>query len=70
MNTFLRYLIYWCIVWYIIVGIRIASLRTHEYILASQGTHEGVVLRESYTLHYVTDRLRIQKMYNEIMRTM
>ena len=39
-----------------------------EYILGSQGTHEGVVSRESYALYYVTDRLRIQDMYNEIMR--
>ena len=29
-----------------------------------------VVLRESYSLYYVTDRLRMQEMYNEIMRTM
>ena len=70
MNTFLRYLIYWCIVWYIIRGIRIALSRMLKHILGFQGTHEGVVLRESYTLYYVTDRLRMQEMYNEIMRTM
>ena len=44
--------------------------RMLEYILGSQGTHEGVVLRESYTLYYVTDRLRMQEMYNEVMRIM
>ena len=41
-----------------------------KYILGSQGTHEGVVLRESYTLYYITDRLRMQEIYNEIMCTM
>ena len=32
--------------------------------------NEGVVHKESYTLYYVTDRHRMQEMYNEIMRTM
>ena len=41
-----------------------------EYILRSQGTHVGVVLRESYTLYYVSDRLWMQEMYNKIMGTM
>ena len=31
---------------------------------------EGVVLRESYTLYYVTDHLSMQEMNNEIMYTM
>ena len=70
MNKFLRYLVYWRIVWYIIGRIRIALLRMLKYILGSQGTHEGVVLRESYTLYYITDRLRMQEIYNEIMCTM
>ena len=43
MNTFLRYLLYWCIVLYIIGWIRIALSRILEYILGSVGTHEGVV---------------------------
>ena len=70
MNTCLRYLIYWCIIWYILGGIRIALSRMLKYILGSQGRHEGVVLRESYTLYYVADRLGMQEMYNEIMRAM
>ena len=45
-------------------------LRMLEYILGSQGTHEGVVLKESYPLYYVSDSLRMQEMYNEIMCTM
>ena len=69
MNTFLRYLVYWCIFWYIIGAIRIALSRILEYILGSQRKHEWVVLRESYTLYYVIDCLRMQEMYNEIMRT-
>ena len=68
MNTFLRYLVYWCIVFYIIGWIRIILLRMLEYILGSQGMHEAVVPRESYILHYVTDRLKMQEMYNEIIR--
>ena len=44
MNTFLRYLVYWFIVLYIIGWIRIALLRMLEYILGSQRTHEGVVV--------------------------
>ena len=70
MNKFLRYLVYWRILWYIIGRIRIALSRMLKYILGSQGTHEGVVLRESYTLYYITDRLRMQEIYNEIMCTM
>ena len=70
MNTFLRYLVCWCIVWYIIRGIRIALSSMLEYVLGFQGTHEGVVLRESHTLYYVTDHLRMQEMCNEIMGTM
>ena len=41
-----------------------------EYILRPQGTHEGVVPRESCTLYYVSDRLWMQEMYNKIMGTM
>ena len=70
MNKFLRYLVYWRIVWYIIGRIRIALLRMLKYILGSQGTHEGVVLKESYTLYYIYDRPRMQEIYNEIMCTM
>ena len=70
MNTFLWYLVYWCIFWYIIRVICIALLRMLKYILESQGTHEGVELRELYTPYYVTDRLCMQEMHNEIMRTM
>ena len=70
MNKFLRYLVYWRIVWYIIGRIRIALLRMLKYILRSQGTHEGVVLSESYTLYYITDHPRMQEIYNEIMCTM
>ena len=70
MNKFLRYLVYWRIVWYIIGRIRIALSRMLKYILGYQGTHEGVVLRESYTLCYITDCLRMQEIYNEIMCTM
>ena len=43
MNTFLRYLVYWCIVLYIIGWILIAFSRILEYSLGSTGTHEGVV---------------------------
>ena len=68
MNAFSRYLVYGCIVFYIIGWIRIILSCMLEYILGSQGTHEGVVPRESYTLYYVTDCLRMQEMYNEIMR--
>ena len=68
MNTFLRYLVYWCIVFYIIGWIRIILSRMLEYILGSQGMHEAVVPRESYILDYVTDRLKMQEMYNEIIR--
>ena len=39
MNTFLRYLVYGCIVLYIIGWIRIVL----KYILGPQGRHEGVV---------------------------
>ena len=45
MNTFLRYLVYCFIVLYIIGWIRLVSSRILEYILGSQGTHEGVVVR-------------------------
>ena len=67
MNTFFRYLVYGCIVFYIIGWIRIILSHILEYILESQGMHERVVPRESYTLYYVTDRFRMQEMYNEIM---
>ena len=70
MKTFLRYLVYWCIVWYIIGGIHIVLSRMLEHILGFQETREGVVFRESYILYYVADRLRMQEMYNEIMHTM
>ena len=68
MNTFLRYLVYRFIVLYIIGWIRIILSRMLEYIWGSQGTHEGVVPRESYTLYYVTDRLRMQEINNVIIR--
>ena len=70
MSTFLRYLVYCFIVLYIIGWICIALSLMLEHILESQGTSEGVVHRESYTLYYVTDCLRMHEMYNEIMRTM
>ena len=44
MNTFLRYLVYCFIVLYIIGWIHLALPHTLEYILGSQGMHEGVVV--------------------------
>ena len=64
MNTFLWYYIYVCIVLYIIGWIRII----YKYIFRSPGMHEGVIPRESYILYYVTNRFRMQEMYNKIMR--
>ena len=63
MNRFLRYLVYGCIVFYIIGMICIVFLRMLKYILGSQGMHEGVVLKEIYTLYYIADRLRMHEMY-------
>ena len=63
MNRFLRYLVYGCIVFYIIGVICIVILHMLKYILGSQGMHEGVVLKEKYTLYYIADRLRMHVMY-------
>ena len=54
MNTFLRYLVYCFIVLYIIGWwIRLALSRMMEYILGSQGTHEGVVVRRHKSLPWI-----------------
>ena len=54
MNTFLRlYLVYCFIVLYIIGWIRLPLLRMLEYILRSQGTHEGVVARRRRPLSWI-----------------
>ena len=53
MNIFLRYLVYCFILLYIIGWIHLSLLDMLEYILGSQGTHEGVVVHHRRPLPWV-----------------